>query len=172
MSQFLLIILFLGVLGFSSMIAGPPKVGIGKPAPDFTLMDQDGVNHTLSDYMGQWVLVYFYPKDDTPGCTVEACTFRDNYRDFEKVKMKVFGISADDAKSHKKFTEKYHLPFSLLADIDAIVMELYGVKIPDAKKAKRHSFLIDPQGKVKKIYDNVTPADHPDEILYDLKAFQ
>jgi peroxiredoxin Q/BCP len=166
------IILLLGVVGFGSVIAKSGKVELGKPAPDFTLMDQDSTRHTLSDYQGQWVLVYFYPKDDTPGCTVEACTFRDNYGDFEKAGIRVFGISTDSVESHKKFAENHNLPFSLLADEDAEVASLYGVKMPAVKMARRHSFLIDPDGKIKKIYDNVTPADHPDEILNDFKAFQ
>jgi peroxiredoxin Q/BCP len=94
------------------------KLILNQSAPDFTLFDQDEISHTLSDYRGQWVLLYFYPKDDTPGCTKEACSFRDNFSEFSKLNIKVFGISADSLESHKKFVQKFNLPFSLLADTD------------------------------------------------------
>lgn len=170
--QLLFVLAILGTLGFGSVLADTGSVELGKPAPDFTLLDQDSVEHTLSDYQGQWVLVYFYPKDNTSGCTLEACTFRDNYGDFNKAGVKVFGISTDDVASHKAFAADHNLPFSLLADADAEITKLYGVKMPLLNVAKRHSFLIDPEGKIRKIYEDVTPADHPDEILNDLKAFQ
>lgn len=156
--------------GLGMTLAQTPTLEIGKPAPDFSLKDQNEVNHTLSNFRGQWVLVYFYPKDDTPGCTAEACTFRDRYEDFRNSSIKVFGISMDDVKSHKKFTEKYNLPFSLLADTTGEVTKLYGVKQPVVHMARRQSFLIDPEGNVKKIYEKVTPSDHPEEILNDLKT--
>lgn len=165
-------ILLAAVLVFGTVLAGSKAVEPNKPAPDFTLMDQDSTEHTLSDYRGGWVLVYFYPKDDTPGCTVEACTFRDNYGDFEKAGVKVFGVSTDGVKSHKDFAEKHNLPFTLLADEDAEAAELYGVKMPMLNMAKRHSFLIGPDGNVRKIYEDVTPADHPEEILKDLESFK
>ncbi|MBN1780775.1 peroxiredoxin [bacterium] len=144
----------------------------GKTAPDFTLKDQNGQEQALSSYRGQWVLVYFYPKDDTPGCTVEACTFRDLYEDFRNSDLKVFGISTDDVQSHQAFAEKYHLPFSLLADTTGETVKAYGVKQPVVNIAKRESFLIDPEGIIRKIYKKVTPADHPEEILADLKIFR
>jgi peroxiredoxin Q/BCP len=159
-------------LGLGMALAQTSTPETGKPAPDFSLKDQNGVNHTLSDYRGQWVLVYFYPKDDTPGCTAEACTFRDRYKDFRESSIKVLGISTDDVKSHQKFAEKYNLPFSLLADTTGKVIRLYNVKQPVVNMAKRQSFLIDPQGFIKKIYEKVTPSDHPEEILKDLKRFQ
>ena len=102
------------------------KLEIGKPAPEFTLWDENKEEHTLSDYRGKWVLVYFYPKDNTPGCTVEAEMFRDLYSEFEKLEVKVFGISKDTAPSHKRFIEKYDLPFTLLCDQQKEVAELYG----------------------------------------------
>jgi len=170
--QILMTILIILGFGFGTVLAETDSVRVGKPAPDFSLRDQTGEMHTLSDYKGQWVLLYFYPKDDTPGCTVEACTFRDRYEDFKKTSLKIFGISTDDVKSHKAFAEKYGLPFTILADPKAKVTKKYGVKNPILNMAKRHSFLIDPESKIQKIYKNVTPADHPEEILNDLKGLQ
>jgi len=170
-SPFLLILLLAFSLGLGMAFAGN-GLETGSPAPDFTLTDQNGDPHTLSEYQGRWVLVYFYPKDDTPGCTMEACTFRDRYADFKTAELKVFGVSTDGIESHKKFAEKYDLPFSLLADTSAAVTKLYGVKMPAVRVAKRHSFLIDPEGTIRKIYRNVTPADHPEDILEDLKALK
>jgi len=147
-------------------------------APEWKTIDQDGKTHKLSGYKGQWVLMYFYPKDDTPGCTKEACAIRDMMPDFKKLKLKVFGISIQNAKSHKKFAEKYDLPFTLLADEDKKVVEKYDVW---AKKkfmgreymgTLRVSFLIDPKGKIAKIYENVKPEIHAQEILEDLKKLK
>ncbi len=145
-------------------------------APDFTLPDQDGKNHTLSHHRGQWVLLYFYPKDDTPGCTKEACAIRDNFPDFGKLNVKVFGVSVDSVLSHKRFSEKYKLPFTLLADPEKKVVNLYGVW--GRKKfmgreydgTLRTSFLVDPKGKISKIYENVRPEAHAEEVLGDLFA--
>jgi peroxiredoxin Q/BCP len=170
-TQIILIVLLAFGLGLSAVVAGN-SIQVGNPAPVFTLADQNGDTLSLSDYLGQWVLLYFYPKDDTPGCTKEACTFRDRYEEFKTVDLKVFGVSTDGIESHKDFAEKYHLPFSLLADSNAEVTKLYGVKQPLINIAKRHSFLIGPEGKIRKIYENVTPADHPEEILEDLKILK
>ena len=148
------------------------------PAPEFTLPDQDGKMHSLADYRGTWVLLYFYPKDDTPGCTKEACAIRDNFPDFKKLKMAVLGVSTDSVKSHKKFEEKYGLPFTLLADEDKEVVKLYGVwgkkKFAgnEYEGTFRTSFLIDPDGNIAKIYENVKPEKHTEEILTDLKEAQ
>jgi peroxiredoxin Q/BCP len=128
------------------------------------LPDQDGKRHTLSSYRGQWVLLYFYPKDDTPGCTKEACMIRDSLPRFAGAKAVVFGISADSVESHKKFAEKYGLPFTLLADEKKEVIGKYGV-------ASRTSFLIDSDGIVKKVYENVNPEMHAMEVLADLETF-
>ncbi len=153
-------------------------LGIGKLAPDFTLPDQEGKSHTLSDYQGKWVLVYFYPKDDTPGCTKEACVLRDAVPDFKKLKAVVFGISADSVKSHKKFAEKYELPFTLLADENKKVIKKYGVwglkkfMGREYEGIFRTSFLIDPGGRVAKVYEKVRPDIHADEVLNDLKALR
>lgn len=143
-------------------------------APDFTLPDQDGKAHTLSDYKGSWVVVYFYPKDNTPGCTKEACAFRDSFPDFKKLKAVVLGISVDSVKSHDKFAAKFELPFTLLSDEEKKVVKAYGVW--GKKKfmgreymgTMRTSFLIDPDGTIAKIYWKVKPAEHADEILADL----
>jgi thioredoxin-dependent peroxiredoxin len=145
----------------------------GTLAPQFTLTDQDGRAHSLSQYLGKQVLLYFYPKDDTPGCTTEACTIRDNFTEFEKLGMVVLGVSKDDEKKHKKFQEKYSLPFTLLADTEGIVCQAYGVW--QSKKfmgkeymgIQRVSFLIDEEGKIKKVYETVKPAVHATEVLED-----
>jgi peroxiredoxin Q/BCP len=144
-------------------------------APDFTLPDQNGEMHKLSDYKGQWVLLYFYPKDDTPGCTTEACALRDNFPAFKKLKAKVFGISTDSVASHQKFANKYELPFTLLADEDKKVVEKYDVwRVKNMYGRKyfgiaRVSFLIYPDGKIAKIYEKVKPAVHAEEVLADIK---
>lgn len=153
------------------------KITIGKPAPDFELPDQDGIIHKLSDYLGKWVLIYFYPKDDTPGCTKEACTIAEAWPDFKKLKVQVFGISIDSVKKHKKFSEKYDLPFTLLSDEGKKVVskyEVFGKKKFMGKEYMgtfRTSFLINPKGLVEKIYENVKPELHAEEVLSDLKNF-
>lgn len=143
-------------------------------APAFSLQDQDGVTHTLNQYLGKKVLIYFYPKDDTPGCTTEACSFRDSYSMLQEAGLVVLGISKDTVKSHKKFGEKYNLPFPLLADIDTTVCQAYGVW---GKKKfmgreymgiSRKSFLIDEEGKIAKIYEEVKPKDHTKEVYFDI----
>ncbi len=150
---------------------------VGGTAPDFTLPDQDGVLHTLSSYRGHWVLLFFYPKDDTPGCTKEACMIRDTFPRFEGVLAQVFGISRDSIKSHKKFIDKYELPFPLLSDTENKVIEAYGVWREKSMYGRtfmgiaRTSFLIDPTGVIKKIYEKVKPEIHAEEVLEDLKAF-
>lgn len=144
-------------------------------APDFKLSDQSGKEHSLSDYRGKWVLLYFYPKDNTSGCTKEACGIRDSFQDFGKHNAVVFGISTDSVKSHEKFAAKYSLPFPILADEEKKVVNLYGVW--QKKKMMGHeymgivrnSFLIDPKGKIVKIYEKVKPEIHADEVLNDLR---
>lgn len=146
----------------------------GSPAPDFTLPDQDGVFRSLSDYEGGWVLVYFYPKDDTPGCTKEACMIRDAFPDFGKLGATVLGVSIDSIKSHKKFVEKYGLPFTLLADEKKEVVRAYGVWGKKKMMGReyegtlRTSFLIDPEGIVAKIYEDVKPEVHAAQVIEDL----
>ncbi len=145
-------------------------------APQFNLSDQEGKIHSLADYKGKWVLVYFYPKDDTPGCTKEACSIRDAWPDFRKLKCVVLGVSADSAKSHDNFAKKYKLPFTLLADENKEVIKAYGAW--QKKKfmgkeymgVKRMSYLIDPEGKIAKIYPDVKAAEHAQEVLKDLES--
>lgn len=150
----------------------------GAPAPAFSLPDQTGKVHTLADYRGQWVLVYFYPKDDTPGCTKEACAIRDRWGEFEKVGAQVLGISTDSVNSHSRFAAKYHLPFPLLADEDKTVVKAYGAWGPkkfmgrEFLGTQRRSFLIDPHGRIAKVYGKVKPAEHAEEVLKDLTALR
>jgi len=147
----------------------------GTIAPDFTLLDQEGVSHTLSEHTGSRVLLYFYPKDDTPGCTKQACMLRDALPDFSALDAIVFGISADSVKSHKKFAEKYGLPFMLLADEDHAVSERYGVWGTKNMMGKeyqgisRTSFLVDRDGTVLKVYEKVKPELHAAQVIVDLK---
>lgn len=146
-------------------------------APDFQLQDQNGKLHKLSDYKGKLVLLYFYPKDDTAGCTKEACSIRDAFPFFEKSNVTVLGISTDSPSSHKKFIEKYHLPFVLLSDTDKKVVNLYGVWGLKKFLGKeymgilRTSFLINPEGKIAKIYEKVKPETHTEEVLTDIEEF-
>ena len=134
-------------------------------APDFTLNDENGQAHTLSDYIGQDVVIYFYPKDDTPGCIKEACSIRDDYASFEKRTIQVFGVSYDNATSHTKFIEKHDLPFTLLSDLDKSVAKLYGsagIFLP-----KRKTFLINKEGVIFKVYNSVDVVSHAEDILKD-----
>jgi thioredoxin-dependent peroxiredoxin len=143
----------------------------GNPAPDFTLMSDSGEEVSLKSLRGQPVVLYFYPKDDTPGCTVEACGFRDAYAEFEKRGAVVLGVSPDDEASHVKFKEKYSLPFTLLADPEHEAAERYGVwgeKNFGGKKywgVKRSTFVIDAEGNVAKVMHNVKPDGHPERVL-------
>lgn len=147
------------------------KLSVGMQAPDFKAEDQDGNIHQLSDYAGQKLAIYFYPKDNTPGCTAQACNIRDNYEELLKAGIKILGVSVQDAKSHKKFQEKYNLPFPLLIDTDHKMVEDYGVwgdKKFMGKSYKgtiRTTFLIDDMGKIKYIIDRVKTKDHAKQIL-------
>ncbi len=141
----------------------PPQTS----APDFTLPDQNAVDHKLSTYLGQWVLLYFYPKDDTPGCTIEACSVQDNLSKFDDLKIKVLGISADPISSHQKFAQKYALNFTLLSDDKKEVISKYEA---GGIFTKRISYLIDPQGEIFKAYENVNPETHVPEVLEDLNG--
>ncbi len=148
----------------------------GKPAPEFTLLDQKGASHSLADYRGRSVLIYFYPKDDTPGCTKEACAIRDSFPDFGRLDAAILGISPDSVSRHKKFAEKYSLPFTLLADEDKAVAKAYGVwgnkkfMGHEYEGIMRTSFLIAPDGTIAKVYEKVKPELHAAEVLEDLKA--
>lgn len=150
----------------------------GSLAPDFSLPDQQGKNHTLSQFKGRWVILYFYPKDMTPGCTVEACNFRDDYPHFKNLDANVIGISKDSINRHAKFSEKYQLPFLLLSDESGDVCELYGVWKKKSLYGKsfmgieRSTFLINPQGVIAKIYTKVKVKVHAEELLQDLKKLK
>jgi thioredoxin-dependent peroxiredoxin len=148
---------------------------IGTKAPGFKAPDQEGVVRNLKDYTGKWVILYFYPKDDTPGCTKEACGFRDGFAKYKRAGIEVIGVSVDSVKKHAKFVEKYSLPFTLLSDEDKKIVEAYGVW--GEKKfmgrtymgTNRVSYLINPEGKIAKVYDKVKPEEHADEVLADVK---
>ena len=146
----------------------------GRKAPDFSLPDSHNSIHNLSDYQGQWLILFFYPKDNTPGCTVEACQFRDSYSDISAINAKIVGISTDSTESHAHFTNRQQLPFSLLSDNTGAISKLYGslFKLGPIKFCKRHSFIIDPQGNIAKIYRKVTPSSHSQQIMADLKILQ
>ena len=144
---------------------------VGMPAPDFSLPDQHGKLHALQDYRGQYLVLYFYPRDDTPGCTEEACTFRDDLQQLTAMNAQVVGVSVDDKYSHESFAEKYHLPFHLLADKNGVIADSYGalMNLTVMKLACRYTFLIDPQGNLAKVYLNVETSRHSKQIIEDLK---
>lgn len=151
-------------------------ISAGIPAPDFSSPDETGKIHTLSDYRGSPVVLYFYPKDDTPGCTTEACNFRDDYSAYQAAGVVILGVSPDSPKDHAKFKARYNLPFTLLADEDHQVCDLYGVWGPKKFMGRsyegvlRTTFLIDPQGQIAKVFENVKPADHSQQILGALEG--
>jgi peroxiredoxin Q/BCP len=146
-------------------------VEIGKKAPDFTLPDQTGNKHKLSDYRGKPVVLYFYPKDDTPGCTKEACSFRDSFAEYKKAGVTVLGVSIDNEKSHAKFINKYDLPFTLLSDKDKKVVEKYGVWVEKNMYGRKYwgtarkTFLLDRESKVIHIFNKVKPESHAQDVL-------
>jgi len=139
----------------------------GEIAPGFMLQDQNYQWHSLEDYKGEWVVLYFYPKADTPGCTTEACEFRDNIFAFDEFNARILGVSVDNVASQNEFSEKYHLPFPLLSDAEKKVARAYDVM--GLVFASRQSFIIDPAGNIAKHYDQVRPASHTDEVLNDLR---
>lgn len=141
-----------------------------KIATNFTLPDQFGKSHSLSDYLGKWVVLYFYPKDDTPGCTTEACNFRDSFRELQKLGVVILGVSADSVESHTKFAAKYNLNFPILSDPDHKTIEAYGAH--SLLGTSRISYLINPKGEIAKVYPKVNPTLHAQEILTDLKNLQ
>ena len=156
---------------FSSLFANAAdQVTTGDVAPEFELPDQDGQLHSLEDYRDQWVVLYFYPKDETPGCTTEACEFRDNIFAFRDRNAQILGVSLDDVESHQKFAENHGLPFPLLADTEGKAADAYGVKTKmfGMTVAKRQTFLIAPDGTIAKHYAKVKPAEHSAEVLADL----
>lgn len=147
------------------------QVRVGAPAPDFTMQDENGDERKLSDYLGKQVVLFFYPADDTPGCTVEVCNFRDDYSAYEGAGVELLGVSPDGSKSHTKFIDKFDLPFTLLADIGHVVSEQYGVWGPkklfgrEYQGVMRTTFLISKDGVIAEIFENVKPAIHSEQIL-------
>ena len=149
-----------------------------RKAPAFVLPDQGGKEHSLEQYLGKWVVLYFYPKDDTPGCTAEACSFRDHFAAFKRAGVVVLGVSVDPVKKHGKFVAKYDLPFTLLSDEEKQAVKLYGVW--GKKKfmgreylgTSRVTYVIDPTGMIVRVYDKVKPAEHAEEVLADIKAMK
>ena len=167
--QFIFVALLLPI-SFASLA----KIKVGSKAPNFTLSDQNSIQHQLSDYEGSWVILYFYPKDDTPGCTTQACDFRDAVKRIIASKSNVFGVSLDSVESHKRFADKNNLPFSLLSDESGEVSEAYDSlnNFMSFKSAKRNTFIIDPDGKIAKIYLSVKPSTHSQMVLNDLNQLQ
>jgi len=167
--QFIFVALLLPI-----SLASLAQIKVGSKAPNFTLSDQNSIQHQLSDYEGSWVILYFYPKDDTPGCTTQACDFRDAVKRIIASKSNVFGVSLDSVESHKRFADKNNLPFSLLSDESGEVSKAYDSlnNFMSFKSAKRNTFIIDPDGKIAKIYLSVKPSTHSQMVLNDLNQLQ
>ena len=145
------------------------------PAPQFTLEGVGGTRHSLSDFAGRWVILYFYPKDDTPGCTAQACSLRDARDTLAEMGAEIIGISKDDPSSHEKFKQKHSLNFTLLTDPDAKVITAYGAwgkKMYGREGILRKTFIINPNGEVVKVYGRATPVGHGEKVITDLKALQ
>lgn len=140
-------------------------------APDFTLPDENGTPRRLSDYQGRPVVLYFYPKDETPGCTTEACAFRDDYQAYQQAGVVILGVSPDSSQSHARFKARHQLPFTLLSDSDHKVCELFGVWGPKKFMGRQYegvlrtTFVIDSEGRIVKVFENVKPAGHSVEVL-------
>jgi peroxiredoxin Q/BCP len=159
--------------GLMMPMAAAESLQAGAPAPHFALEDGEGRLRQLADWRGTWLVLYFYPRDDTPGCTVEARGFRDAIGKFAALKAAVVGVSVDSAKSHRAFAQEQGLPFPLLVDVGGVVARSYGslTNLGILKFAKRHTFLIDPDGRIARIYRDVQPASHAAELLADLQTF-
>lgn len=160
----------MGVLRIIGRMQQPPY-----PAPNFKLSDPTGKLHTLSDYSGSWLIIYFYPKDDTPGCTTEACSLRDSRDDLADLGAQIIGISKDEPSSHEKFKAKFSLNFTLLSDESGKTIEAYGAwgpKMFGKIGIQRKTFVINPEGQVVKVYGRVTPVGHGEQIVRDLRELQ
>ena len=169
-----LIVVLTLVFIFKKSAFGSEDKLLGKYAPEFKLKNSYGELVSLEEFKGKWLLVFFYPKDDTPGCTKETCSLRDNFTEIKKLNANVVGISIDSSDSHKEFKEKYNLPFMLLSDPDGETAKKYGAlnNFFIFKLAKRQSFMIDPDGVVRRVYRSVSPSNHAQEIRNDLEAFE
>jgi peroxiredoxin Q/BCP len=153
---------------------GTQRLVEGSAAPDFALPDQHGQTHRLGDYAGRWLVLYFYPKDDTPGCTAQACRFRDDIGVLGDLDAAVAGVSVDDTKSHADFARKYELPFPLLSDPDGKTAAAYDslLNMGAARIARRHTFIIGPDGRIAARFDKVDPARHAEEVAHRLRVLQ
>jgi peroxiredoxin Q/BCP len=165
-------VLLAGAPAFAEEAGDPPAVGA--PAPAFQLQDQTGASRSLSDYAGKWLVLYFYPKDDTPGCTTQVCTFRDEITRVRQAGAEVVGVSLDDVRSHEAFAEKYRVPFPLLADVGAKTARAYGVLTSRAgfQYARRDTFVIDPAGRIAKHYPSVDPKENVAQVIADLATLK
>ena len=166
--------LFVSFLTLSISLSSVASLSVGNQAPNFNLNDQNNITHNLSDYRGSWVILYFYPKDDTPGCTTQACDFRDAVEKIIASRSTVFGVSLDSVESHKRFAEKNNLPFSLLSDEGGVVSKAYDSlrSFANFKVSKRNTFIIDPNGNIAKVYISVNPSTHSQMVLNDLNQLQ
>lgn len=165
------LLLWLAIWGYRQYQQPSTRLNVGMKAPDFKLPDAQGNLRSLADWRGTWLIVYFYPKDDTPGCTREACQFRDDIRQIHALGAEVVGISVDTVASHADFAHKHRLQFPLLADTNGQVAEAYGAlfDLIVFRAAKRMTFIIDPQGMIAQIYTHVNPDGHSESIITDLK---
>lgn len=166
-----LLTITLGLLLYGHFCKNRNTLKPGQPAPDFKLPDQHGNIHTLSDFHGKWLALYFYPKDDTPGCTKQACSFRDGLQEITDLDAAVIGVSVDDTSSHADFARKYQLEFPLLADITAETAARYHslIRLGPIRFARRNTFLIDPEGKIARMYLSVDPAHNSSDVIRDLE---
>ena len=146
------------------------ELSVGDQAPAFKLFDQHNRQHALPDYLGRWLVLYFYPRDDTPGCTAQACAFRDDFRQLQSMRVAILGISMDRVSSHQAFADKHGLPFPLLSDEHGKVAAAYGAlwKLGPIRFARRHSFIVDPEGRISRIFRSVKPALNSDEVIVEL----
>lgn len=168
--------LFLAALASLALLLSAPTSAqtVGDPAPDFQLQDQYGDAYTLEDFSGRWLVVYFYPRADTPGCTTEACNFRDNIYAIRGAGAEVVGISVDSVEDQRAFSDKYKLPFPILSDVGGTISSAYGVlrDLGSVEIANRETFLIDPEGTIVKHYAQVDPDTHTQDVVADLQAFR
>lgn len=170
----LFILLLIAAPAFGAAADAETGPAVGQAAPEFRLQDQKGEWHTLAEERGKWVVLYFYPKDFTPGCTTQVCAFRDDILELRKAGADVFGVSLDDVKSHAEFASKYKVPFRLLSDADSSVAKSYGVLTAKlgVNYARRETFLIDPEGRIAKRYVDVDPKENSKQVLADLAALK
>lgn len=160
---------FLAAMSLAAPHAALAVPQAGAPAPAFSLADQAGKTRSLAEFRGKWLVLYFYPKDDTPGCTEQACKFRDDIFALTQLGAQIVGVSLDDSASHAEFARKYSLPFPLLADKNGVVTKSYGALPEGSRYADRYTFLISPEGKVAKIYTSVDTSRHSAEVIEDLR---